>query len=747
MHRLLARQLRKLGLDGEPPDQETWQAFKALVEQAYLGSDQERYTLERSLEISSEEMMALYKRQKSSYEARLHAVLDAMPDIVFLFDDQGRYLEIMSGNEEALVLPKKELKGKLVSDVLPEDDARYFVEVIHKALDKGDLTIIEYPIELPDGLKWFEGRIVPTDLTVDGRRTVVFMAIEITDRRKAELRERLISSMFEGSQEGMIILDGNMQLLSANAAFGRIMEVEPDECIGVIPPPLDRAFDDPQESLQRAMLDRDRRWIGEISSRRVLSNELFPLWLSINAVTDSAGDVSNYVVLMADVSELKRSKEELEYVATHDPLTGLPNRLLFQDRLTQAVNRARRQNSTGALFFLDLDRFKVVNDSLGHQVGDELLIRVAKRLQQACRDTDTLARLGGDEFTLIAESIEHKEDLVAIADKVLEVFSLPFQLDQYSLDISVSVGISVFPDDSADPHVLVKHADTAMFAAKEAGRNNYHFYTQDLTDTAVEFFAMEVALQRALENEEFVLHYQPQFAIGSGELVGVEALIRWQHPEKGLLYPKDFIEFAETTGHIHAIGDWVLREACRQCKQWREQTGADICMSINLSRKQLMLPDLIGSIEQTLVEVGLKGSDLELEITESGILEQNEIAYANLSSLRASGIHLAIDDFGTGYSSLVNLKQFPLSRLKIDRSFVRDVTHDKNDEAIIRAIVALGKSFDLKIIAEGVETQEQLDFLLREGCDEAQGFLLGKPVPPDMISTQLVAEKSSTVRQ
>lgn len=611
MHRLLARQLRKLGLNSGVPDQESWEQFKELVAETYDSADKDRYILERSLEISSEEMTALYQRQKSSYEARLHAILHAMPDVTFLFDEDGRYLEVMSGVQENLALPKEELKGKLIHDVFPADIADYFVETIRRSIDTGGLVVIEYSMDLGGAARWFEGRVLPASLSVDGKQTVVFLAIDIT--------------------------------------------------------------------------------------------------------------------------ELKRSREELGYVATHDSLTGLPNRVLFQDRLQQAVTRTQRQGSKGALLFLDLDRFKVVNDTLGHLVGDKLLRQVGERLQAACRDTDTLARIGGDEFTLIVEDASNYEDFVGIAEKMLEVFSFPFAIEKYQLDISVSIGLSVFPQDGNEPEELIKHADTAMFAAKDAGRNTYRFYTQDLTDKAFEFFAMELSLQSALENNEFFLEYQPQYSLQTGKMVGVEALIRWQHPEKGLLSPAYFIGVAETTGHIHAIGRWVIREACNQQKAWREQGLADVTVAVNLSRKQLVLPDLVETVDAILADTGVDGNWLEFEITESAILEHNSIAHRNLDALHRKGIGLALDDFGTGYSSLVNLKQFPLSRIKIDRSFIRDVTRDANDEAIIRAIIALGDSFGLEVVAEGVETLEQRNFLMHEGCHQVQGFLYARPMPADAI--------------
>jgi diguanylate cyclase (GGDEF)-like protein len=401
-----------------------------------------------------------------------------------------------------------------------------------------------------------------------------------------------------------------------------------------------------------------------------------------------------------------------------------------------------RTGSVGALFFLDLDRFKNVNDNLGHHVGDDLLKQVSERLRGVCRSSDTLARLGGDEFTLVVEGLEELSELALIAEKLLQAFLDRFSLGAYKLEISVSIGISVFPKDSSDVNELIKHADTAMYSAKESGRNTYRFYTQELTTNAFEYFAMEIALQKALERNEFFLVYQPQYNIVTNEMTGVEALLRWRHPDMGVLSPGVFIHIAEYSGKIEAIGEWVIRQVCEQCRQWDEQGLPVFTAALNLSRKQLLLPGLSDYVGGLLDELGLSGDRLEFEITESAILDQKDIAYDNLKALQKMGVRMAIDDFGTGYSSLVNLKQFPLSRLKIDKSFIRDVSRDANDEAIIRATIALGKSFNLSIIAEGVEKEAQRDFLLKEGCHEVQGFLYSDPVMPDSIVDLLLNSKS-----
>jgi diguanylate cyclase (GGDEF)-like protein/PAS domain S-box-containing protein len=742
MHRILARQLKKLKLtDALPPDLDDWRKILSQIDASYEANDRDSYILERSLTLSSNEMQALYKRQKSSYEARLHAILNAMPDLLFLLDEDGRYIEVTSGNEQQLYVNKEQLLGKTLHDVLPKEDAEFFYDIISQALETNELLVVNYDMDVKSGKCTFEGRVMPANYSVDGKRTVLFLAIDVTDRKQSEIRERLISTVFENSKEGMVILDNSLKVVSVNEAFCKMAELEMETAQGNIPEFINSLMSTDTGSEIKYSLEKSDYWMGEISGRKI-DGASYPLWLTVNAVKDFTGQLTNYVAMLTDVSDIKRSQEELEYVATHDSLTGLPNRVLFHDRLQQAVARTLRTGDVGALFFLDLDRFKNVNDNLGHHIGDDLLKQVSERLRGVCRSSDTLARLGGDEFTLVVECLDELSELALIAEKLLQAFFDRFSLGAYKLEISVSIGISVFPKDSSNVNELIKHADTAMYSAKESGRNTYRFYTQELTTNAFEYFAMEIALQKALERNEFFLVYQPQYNILTNEMIGVEALIRWRHPDMGVLSPGVFIHIAEYSGKIEAIGEWVIRQVFEQCKQWDEKGLPVLTASLNLSRKQLLLPGLSDYVGNLLNELGLAGDRLEFEITESAILDQKDIAYDNLKALQKMGIRMAIDDFGTGYSSLVNLKQFPLSRLKIDKSFVRDVSRDTNDEAIIRATIALGKSFNLSIIAEGVEKEAQRNFLLKEGCHEAQGFFYSDPVSPERIAEMLLQTRS-----
>ncbi|UCB56116.1 MAG: EAL domain-containing protein [Thiotrichales bacterium] len=742
MHRLLARQLKKLQLDSSsPPRLDEWHRFLQQIDTSYEASDQDRYILERSLTLSSEEMQELYKRQKSTYESRMHAILHALPDTLFLLDEDGKYIEVMSGNETRLYRDKQALLGKTLHDVFPEKDAEYFLNIVGQAIASNRLVVVNYDMEVQSGPRSFEGRVMPANYTIDGKRTVVFLAIDVTDQRQSEIRGRLISAVFDNSKEGMVILDKDLKAVSVNESFCDITNHDRDAIQGQTPEFFtDLMSTDTGAQIWRS-LEKSDYWMGEVVGRKT-DGTTYPLWLTMNAVRDYCDKLTYYVAMLTDVSDIKRSQEELEYVATHDFLTNLPNRVLFLDRLQQALVRTLRSGDIGALFFLDLDRFKNVNDNLGHHVGDDLLKQVSERLRKVSRASDTLARLGGDEFTLVVEGLDDASQLAVIAEKILQAFAAPFTLDSYKLEISVSIGISVFPKDSSDINELIKHADTAMYSAKESGRNTYRFYTQELTTNAFEYFAMEIALQKAIERGEFFLVYQPQFNIMTNEMIGVEALLRWQHPDMGVLSPGVFVHIAEYCGKIKAIGEWVITRVCEQCNQWDAQGLPQFTVSLNLSRKQLVLPGLSEYVKKVLDDSGVPGERLEFEITESTILDRKDTAYENLKEMQQMGIRMAIDDFGTGYSSLVNLKQFPLSRLKIDRSFVRDVSRDPNDEAIIRATIALAKSFNLNIIAEGVEKEEQRDFLLKEGCNEAQGFLYSDPVSPEAIAEILLRRKS-----
>lgn len=472
-------------------------------------------------------------------------------------------------------------------------------------------------------------------------------------------------------------------------------------------------------------------------------------WIHLEALGNNLIDhpgIRGVVLTSRDVSERKKAQARAQYVSQHDVLTGLPNRLLMQDRLNQAITQARRNGSLVALMFIDLDRFKLVNDSFGHLIGDALLKQVAIRLTHCLRDTDTVARLGGDEFTIMLPDAASAQVVGEVAQRVLSDFNQPFSDGEQEMYVSASIGISLFPRDGASPDELVKHADTAMYSAKDSGRNNYRYFTEDLNHEVREKVMLESGLRRAIERGELRLHYQPKIDLITNRVIGAESLVRWQHPTRGLIPPGKFIPVAEESGLIVQLGEWVLRAACEQVRAW-QRDGLDIQVAINVSARQFQQPNLADLIMGIMQDTGVDPQFVEIELTESAFMNvaDAETSISTLERMKASGIAISIDDFGTGYSSLSYLKRLPLDILKIDQSFVRDIATDRNDAAIVRAIIGLARSLNIKVIAEGVEDDSQLSFLNQHGCNYGQGYLFGRPLVPEslieLVKQQGLAQK------
>lgn len=575
-------------------------------------------------------------------------------------------------------------------------------------------------------------------LLIAGEDCMLTIARDITERYQMQEKLQLAATVFESTAEGVLITDTRQRITAVNRAFSEITGYSEQEAMAETPRLLASGLHD--SAFYAAMwyqLTAEGHWQGEISNRRK-NGEVYPSWLTISAVRNRDQFITHFVAVFADISSLKHAQARLDYQAHHDPLTGLPNRTLFESRLQAALLHSMESNSLGAVLFLDLDRFKHINDSLGHPVGDLLLKGIAQRLKENLRDIDTVARLGGDEFIILLPGLLHPNDAEVIANKLLASFAAPFQAGEHEFFISSSIGSCLFPIDGTDVATVVKNADAAMYRSKAKGRNRVESYTRDLTSQATARMALEHELRRAMERNEFSLSFQPKISLLNHQLVGAEALIRWTHPTLGEVPPEHFIALAEENGMILQIGDWVLEQACMQMCEWNKIYRPFGALSVNLAGAQLRQPKLLARIEQLLADYRLAPECLQLEITENFIMSQAEEALAVLYRLKRLGVQLAIDDFGTGYSSLSYLKRLPLDILKIDQSFVRGLPDDTHDGAIVRAIIALGRSMQLTVIAEGVETPEQQQFLADEGCEQIQGYIVSLPLRPEEFSLKFL---------
>ncbi|QIR15498.1 sensor domain-containing protein [Shewanella aestuarii] len=557
---------------------------------------------------------------------------------------------------------------------------------------------------------------------------------DITHLRQTEQRVLLAAAVFENTTEGVLITDKTNRIIAVNNAYTNITGYDEDEVLGLSPDFCSSGHHD--KDFYREMWHQIKtrgKWRGEIWDRRK-DGSVFPKWVSINKVTDENANVVNYVAVFSDITHMKESEQRLEYIAQHDSLTDLPNRMLFNMTLEHAMAVAKRKRCKLALFFMDLDRFKQINDSLGHPVGDALLVAVTKRLMEDRRASDTISRLGGDEFTIIFEGVNGKNSILNAANSLLDSFKTPFIINHNELYVSFSVGVAVYPDDGETITELVKNADTAMYKAKRDGGSQVVFYDESQSIEATERFSIGNNLFQAMKELQFELHYQPQIDLSTNRIVGVEALARWTHPQLGMISPAKFIPAAEENGLIEEIGKWSLITACQQMNLWKAQGLPSIRMSVNISGKQITSGLLVDSVKKVLNDTGINPNHLILEITESSVMQQAELAVDTLKALRALGVGVAIDDFGTDYSSLTYLKRFKIDKLKIDRSFVMGLPEDKEDAAIVKAIIAMSHSLGFSVIAEGVETETQKLFMLENGCEEMQGYLFSPAVPADKFA-------------
>jgi len=574
---------------------------------------------------------------------------------------------------------------------------------------------------------------------------------DITKEKELQLKYSHYAQILEQIRDSVISFDKNGTILSWNKGSELLLGYQTDEMRGAH---FSSLFPAQPENIYEKCLSEVKE-NGECKRELKLqkrSGEPLYVVLSLSQLQNEDGETIGYVSYAHDISERKRTekilleqKNILRYQAHHDALTRLPNRVLFFDRLEQSILKTERLEKSFALFFIDLDKFKHINDSLGHSIGDRVLRVVAKRIEATIRQEDTLARLSGDEFTVIMEDLYHPEDASVLAEKILSVLQKPMYIDEYTLYISGSIGISLYPEDAADAESLLKYADTAMYKAKENGRNTFQFYAPEMTYYALKRMEMKTNLKEAIVKEEFILHYQPQIDAESGRIIGLEALVRWQHPQKGLLLPDKFIALAEETGLIVDIDKWVMQTAMEQVSVWHKEGLIPDVLALNLSIKQLEGHHFLHEIQECLKRFDFQPQWLELEIPEGQVMKNHKSAIAKLQKINAMGVGISIDDFGTGYSSLSLLKRLPINRLKIDRSFIKDIPGDEEDMAIVKAIIALAKSLKLDLIAEGVETNEQKEFLVANGCTHIQGFYYSRPISPEQMRNFLQKHRNNMV--
>jgi diguanylate cyclase (GGDEF)-like protein/PAS domain S-box-containing protein len=557
-------------------------------------------------------------------------------------------------------------------------------------------------------------------------------------RDQDQQRLRLAAAVFDSTLEGVLVTDANGVIVHVNRAFMQITGYQQDEVLGLRPNTFKSGRHGPDfyERMYKSILSAGQ-WSGEIWNRRK-SGEVYPQWQSIRAIKDDLGAISHFVAVFSDISSVKRSEHELAHLAHYDALTGLPNRLLFADRTEQAQTYARRNKQCLALLLIDLDHFKHINDSLGHNVGDEVLKAVCERLANLVGKGVTVARLGGDEFAVLLENPQQAQQAAELAQGVLDGLQEPFMLVDQPLFLTASIGISIFPNDALSAEQLLRNADAALFQAKSQGRESYALYTQELTAHAQRRVQLTSELRQAIAHNELRVFYQPIHDLQTRRIEGVEALVRWQHPQRGMISPGEFIPIAEQSGLIADIDNWVLTESCRQMRQWLEQGIELSFVAVNVSSRLFRRGDLDRQVAQVLSETGLAAEYLELEVTESAVMDDPEQAIEQMHRLRDLGLKLSIDDFGTGYSSLLRLKRMPVQKLKIDQGFIAGLPDDEDDIAIVRAIIALAlaQAMGMRVLAEGIEQADQASFLLQNQCELGQGYWFARPMPAEQIDWQ-----------
>lgn len=672
----------------------------------------------------------------------LQATLETIPDMLFELDADGRYCSVHSPKSELIPVPVEKLVGKTLEDVLPAAAVAIIKSALQEADAKGYSRGEQFELDVPLGKRWFELSVAVKSADDTEKKRYFVLSRDITERKLSEIELKIAATAFE-AQEGMIVTDAHSRILRVNNAYTEITGYSAEESIGKTPNFLSSGKHDQKfyEAMWSA-LKQTGTWAGEIWNRRK-SGEVYPERLLITAVKDRQGNITNYVASLADITESKAASDEIRNLAFYDPLTQLPNRRLFLDRLEQALAASSHSRQIGALLFLDIDHFKVLNDTLGHNAGDQLLKMIGVRLRSCVREADTVARIGGDEFVILIEELGQDKLAAAsytemLAEKILHLMAQPYKLDAYDYSGSTSIGATLFINHEAASEDLLKQADIAMYQAKDSGRNAIRFFDMQMQEAVAARVNLERELRNAIDNSQFELYYQIQVNAQQAP-IGAEALIRWNHPERGMISPADFISLAEDTGLILPIGQWVLNTACAQLKKWQSHAHTrELSISINVSAKQFNQADFITQVHDMVTRHKIDPAFLNLELTETMLLDSVELMIDKMIALRKIGVRFELDDFGTGYSSLQYLKRLPLNQLKIDQAFIRDIG-SSNDKVLVITIIAMAHNLGLKVIAEGVETEAQQQFLLQHGCDHFQGYLFSKPVPIQVLEQKITS--------
>ncbi|AJQ25800.1 EAL and GGDEF domain-containing protein [Pelosinus fermentans] len=684
------------------------------------------------------ELAVLLWQKNKAYQKLSHqmgeyeTLFNLIPVQIWYKDTNNKIIRVNKQVEKDIGIPIQDFVGKSAQEFFPVYSKKYYEDdlaVLRSAEPK--LGILEQINHANGENRWIYTSKIPTR-NCDGIVTgLVALVVDITESKKMEKQMPIWAKIFESSGEAISVTDKENRFVAVNRAFSLATGYSSDEVIGREPSLLKSGCHDKifYQNMWAAIIQTGS-WEGEIWEKRK-DGVIYLKWLRIDQIKDEEGNLINYLARFTDMSEKKAAEERIHYLARHDALTGLANREVLGKQLAKDIERARHSGSGVGVISLNLDRFKNINDSLGHKVGDEVLKELADRLETCSKRTSLTARFGGDTFNFIVPKISRKEEIIKVIHEVMSALERPLLHGGFELIITASIGVSVYPDDGDTAEVLIRNADTAMHKVKDNGRNFYEFFEANMNEYASERLMLENNLRRALAREEFVLFYQPQVDSKTEALIGVEALIRWMRPNTEIVPPGDFIPILEETGLIIPIGKWVLAEACRQHKEWIRNGLPPIPISVNISAIQFQEKEFLPMLSNIIKESGIEPGYLDLELTESVVMRQPEFVIKQLEFIKEMGINLSLDDFGTGFSSLSYLRYFPLDRLKIDQSFVRGLSTDLVNEAIIEAVVALGKSLKIKTIAEGVETKQELDFLRKLECDEIQGYYFSKPLPSD----------------